>query len=824
MTAALRHLIVPALLLPSFAPAQPTLTENVFIVCIDGLRNHDGFDAGDRTMPFFQDSLRPLGSMYAAFMNNGITVTNSGHSTIVTGVRQMLPNNAGIATPVRPQEPTLAEYYRKEKGIPGEKVYYISGKSSIWRYPTSLFPGYGYPYGGTVTLTSSQDTLTWDSTRAIIQRDHPSLAYVLFAQVDAEGHTADSVKYFGAIRRVDSLVYLLWQTIQADSLYRDRTTMIVTSDHGRHDDIHGGWQGHGDYCHGCRHIGLFAIGPDIRQDYVIVNSRDQIDIAPTVAYLLGFQVPLAEGSVLDEMFVTPPPVSTGNHAMIYGGRNPGSAALLPRSPSICLDSRGIHVVFSGTSAGEKEILYTRSTDGGATWTAPLAIFSRQGTEYLNPAIVSASDSVLFVAVTGSRSFVADTTSAWILEGIRSTDGGSSWGSTILIDTLTTISTKPSLAASGSRLNLSAMMGYRVWNYTSTDAGLSFAARQIHAASSTTPVCALLDTTPYVAWRHLNKDSLPCWNVLYDRKPWRTGDHPVTDNDTGSYSYLPSLASDGDSLVHLVYVQLASGPNGNDWRIQHRRSWMPGDIWEGEREIAPGRTAWAPAIRMSLSGDVHAIWADLEGGLWSIRSSISTDEGMSWEESVQRSSPQAFILDPALAMKGDTAYVVWEGWESGSPQICLAQYGVFVTRTLWTDPGWNLISLPVDPPDRSVQTLFSCSDFCYAFTYDSGRYVQVDTLLPGRGYWTKFTGAGSMAIRGRLLTGDTISINTGWNLVGGISDTVSIASVMSIPPGNIHWPPFLYTDSGYQQSTEFLPGRGHWLKADGPGLLVFPPLR
>lgn len=226
----IQYLLIISLLLPEGVKSQGDgyQTQNVFIVSIDGIRNNEAFESGDRYLRFLWDSLRPQGTIYTNFRNTGVTVTNAAHSTIVTGVRQYLPNNSGIATPLRPKEPTIGECYRKQLGVSKEQVYYISGKNTIWRYPVSLYPGYGYSFAPTIALASAQDTLTWDSTRIIMDRDHPSLCYVLFAQVDAQGHTADTAKYLGAIRRVDSLIYLLWKKIESDPVYAGKTTMLVT--------------------------------------------------------------------------------------------------------------------------------------------------------------------------------------------------------------------------------------------------------------------------------------------------------------------------------------------------------------------------------------------------------------------------------------------------------------------------------------------------------------------------------------------------------------------------------------------------------------------
>ena len=455
---------------------QPPRTENVFIVVIDGIRNNEGFEAGNRNMPFIWDSLRSKGTVYSNFFNRGITVTNSGHSTIVTGVRQLLLNNDAIATPIRPREPTLGEYYRKSLNVPKEKVCYISGKNTIWRYPVSLYPGYGYQYAPTIVLTSHDDLETWDSTRAIMNRSHPSLAYVLFAQVDFEGHTGDTSKYIGSIRQVDSLIYLLWKKIERDPIYRDRTTMMVTSDHGRHDDQHGGWKSHGDYCHGCRHIPFFAIGPEIKSGAVISQPRDHIDTAPTVAYLLGFSATFAQGTVMSEMIggyqsgsLEGSTASVGNMQETNISRSPGFS----RSCDIAVDRKGIHVVYSDNSRGFYEIYYAKSTDGGDSWTQPSVIFPTLDGSYTDPVITVIDDSVLFVATEGYQYIPIQDSYVWTLKGKRSTDSGNTWSVEMTIDTSTTVSCKPAMSSSGARIEIVSSKYTSIGSNLSRDGGLTF---------------------------------------------------------------------------------------------------------------------------------------------------------------------------------------------------------------------------------------------------------------------------------------------------------------------------------------------------------------
>jgi hypothetical protein len=80
--------------------------------------------------------------------------------------------------------------------------------------------------------------------------------------------------------------------------------MFVTNDHGRHDDQHGGFSGHGDGCEGCRHIQFLALGPGIKKNFVSTQYRKIPDMAVTAADILGIDPEEATGVVMSEIFET----------------------------------------------------------------------------------------------------------------------------------------------------------------------------------------------------------------------------------------------------------------------------------------------------------------------------------------------------------------------------------------------------------------------------------------------------------------------------------------------------------------------------------------
>ena len=140
---------------------------------------------------------------------------------------------------------------------------------------------------------------------------HPHFLWVYLADVDHAGHSGNWQNYTTAIQRADSIVGFLWDKLQSDPFYQNSTTMFVTNDHGRHDDQHGGFPGHGDGCDGCRHIQLLALGPGIKKNFVSPQYRKTPDMAVTAAEILGLDPEEATGDVMSEIFETTDVRSSG---------------------------------------------------------------------------------------------------------------------------------------------------------------------------------------------------------------------------------------------------------------------------------------------------------------------------------------------------------------------------------------------------------------------------------------------------------------------------------------------------------------------------------
>lgn len=681
----LKNILIFSFIFSSFLPSllysgdNHPIIENVFIINIDGLRNTEGFESGNKYLPYIWDSLKPLGTVYTNFFNTGITITNSAHSTIISGVRQLMPNNAGFFTLIRPVEPGLGEYYRKHLNIPRNKVFYITGKNTVWVYPVSVNPGYGPQYSPTIVLAHQYDAITYNLTNYVIDNYHPSLTYIVFAEVDAAGHVGDSSYYYGAIRQADSLTYKLYKKIQNDPYYAGKTAFIVISDHGRHDDSHSGWQDHGDHCHGCRHVPFLAIGPNIKTNTIITEIRDQVDVAPTVAYMLGFPVPYAQGSVMTEMFTSTDiktPVNNNKTVAdnLLPEANLSNTTGFSRSPSIISSGSNIHALYSDNTSGKSEVYYTRSTDYGNSWNTPAVLFSSISGQELEPVIGNTGNN-LFAAVTGYRYYAQDSTYIWVLHSKRSTNNGSSWSDDNFIDTLTTISCKPSLSMNSGRIAIGALRFYTIDEHISYNGGCTFTKSNIDdEIYSINPSVTLSDTMRYYAWQSIKESYSPYWNIYFKNHLPTSLPVRLTNNDIYRYSYYPILAA-SPGYVHILYGVMTNSSSGNNWSNYYRRYNISIDSFSSPVNITGSRNAYQPIVKVSENGKIIVIWNDYSSNSYSIRGMHSSNNGINWSSSYQISSVQTYIDKKDFSVSNDTIYLAWQDYRLNNWEIYFRKFNI-----------------------------------------------------------------------------------------------------------------------------------------------------
>lgn len=295
-------LLAGALLIAMFsAPVFSYETEHVMLVIIDGLRYTEGLGDSSHTYVPKMGGLSDQGAIVEPFTNDRYTNTMRGIPAVWCGgwteVVFFKDRHCGGSENMRCEMPTVFEYYRKGLDRQREDCIYVLGDVGCpWK--ASLSSSYGVDYWPLYHVAGVTDMEVWEQAREVLETYHPSFFLLYLERVDHFGHSGSWTYYTRAIELADSIVGMLWDFVESDSVYAGKTTMFVTNDHGRHTDD---FSGHDCDCEGCRTVQLLAVGPDIRRGLVSDVPRTICDITPTIGELMGFATPEATGSVMFEL-------------------------------------------------------------------------------------------------------------------------------------------------------------------------------------------------------------------------------------------------------------------------------------------------------------------------------------------------------------------------------------------------------------------------------------------------------------------------------------------------------------------------------------------
>ncbi len=259
-----------AIPLPS-APAGPPLVRRAVVVVVDGLR-----DDASRRMPAL-NALRSRGAGFVAWTGEP-SLSLPGWTAILTGAPQAV---SGVTT----------NWYRGPVRVDS---LFASARRSGVRTAVAGTPGWSQLFGPWVDEVREVPDPDYGDTEGLYRSDgavasaalgllatSARLVVVHFPGPDVAGHSfgAASPVYAEAVRRVDEHLGALARALGPGDV------LIVTADHGHTDrGGHGGWEPE------VRKVPLVLAGQGIRPG-TTGPEVSQVDIAPTVAALLGIPVP-----------------------------------------------------------------------------------------------------------------------------------------------------------------------------------------------------------------------------------------------------------------------------------------------------------------------------------------------------------------------------------------------------------------------------------------------------------------------------------------------------------------------------------------------------
>ena len=271
---------------------------------MDGARYSETWGEVNKVnIPSIANAIAPNGIINTNFYNNAYTWTSPGHLAICSGKYYNL-NNGGTELP---PFPTIFQHFNK--AYPTKKSWIITSKDKLEvlaNTSDTSFNNQYMPYTncGISGLGSGyrDDSTTLVNAINILTSFHPNLVLINFREPDFTAHQNDYHGYNNKIQTVDSMISIIYSFVENDPIYKGKTTVFITNDHGRHDDFNGGFSGHGDNCEGCKHILFCTYGPDFKQNEILNIYHEQIDIAPTIAKLLNFEIPKGNGKIMIDLF------------------------------------------------------------------------------------------------------------------------------------------------------------------------------------------------------------------------------------------------------------------------------------------------------------------------------------------------------------------------------------------------------------------------------------------------------------------------------------------------------------------------------------------
>ena len=123
-----------------------------------------------------------------------------------------------------------------------------------------------------------------------MKKNRPRVMYFGFDETDDFAHGGEYAAYLNAANYTDRFIGELWNYLQSDPQYKDKTTMIITCDHGR-GITEEEWKHHGKKIEHADEIWFAIIGPDTPATGEVKTESQyyQNQIAKTLSNFLGLE-------------------------------------------------------------------------------------------------------------------------------------------------------------------------------------------------------------------------------------------------------------------------------------------------------------------------------------------------------------------------------------------------------------------------------------------------------------------------------------------------------------------------------------------------------
>ncbi len=135
-----------------------------------------------------------------------------------------------------------------------------------------------------------QDVFTHYAALTHLKAKKPKVLYIAYGETDEWAHAGQYRSYLDAAHQVDAWIKQLWEYVQNDPAYRNKTAIYFTTDHGRGDAIKAEWTSHGSSIKDASEIWFAVMAPGLPAKGEVKTDQQfyQQQFAQTIAKILGY--------------------------------------------------------------------------------------------------------------------------------------------------------------------------------------------------------------------------------------------------------------------------------------------------------------------------------------------------------------------------------------------------------------------------------------------------------------------------------------------------------------------------------------------------------
>lgn len=350
----MKYILIISLLFTGFI-SRAQKTENIFLVTMDGFRWQELFNGAADSLMMHPDFVQDSDTLFSQFWHenvnqmrellmpffwqvigkdgillgnrnckNRVNVSNKfwfsypGYSEIFCGLAddQRITSNDYIPNPNQ----TIFEFINQQPGFAG-KVASIGGWAAFPYIVNANRAGIdanaGFELVKWENLSREEELINkllleapspfpdvrfdgFTHVLAIeyIKKNKPRVMHIGYNETDDFAHRGNYQQYLQSAHQTDQFIWELWQFIQQDHFYKNKTTLIITTDHGRGTSPLDQWQHHNQNISQSDEVWLAFIGPDIASLGEVKKDQQYFSnqIASTLAELLGISF-TSEGKI-----------------------------------------------------------------------------------------------------------------------------------------------------------------------------------------------------------------------------------------------------------------------------------------------------------------------------------------------------------------------------------------------------------------------------------------------------------------------------------------------------------------------------------------------